>query len=85
MTRVRLSVDIEREIKHRIAVLAALRGLTISEVVVEALRKELSDTGMQELIQRPSRLAGALRQYADAEKRSQEESAWAAHAANDLH
>ncbi|MDY7027832.1 MAG: hypothetical protein SVR04_06010 [Spirochaetota bacterium] len=85
MARVRLSIDIEPELKHQIAVLAALRGTTISDLVVQAIRRVLAEEGTEELVKKPSDLAGALRRYADADKRSREDSAWAEYAADDLH
>jgi len=85
MARVRLSVDIEPELKHQIAVLSALRGTTISDLVVQALRRVLAEAGTEDLVKNPSDLAGALRRYADADKRSREDSAWPEHAADDIH
>lgn len=38
MARVLLRVDVEPELKHRLSVLAALRGSTISDIVVDAVR-----------------------------------------------
>ena len=84
MARVRLSVDIHPELKHQLAVLAALRRVTISDLVVEAVRRVLAEEGTEELVKNPTNLAGALRRYADADKRSQEDSAWAEHVADDL-
>ncbi|TVQ23684.1 MAG: hypothetical protein EA383_13535 [Spirochaetaceae bacterium] len=79
MARVRLSVDIDAELKHRIAVLAALRGTTISQLVVEAVRKT---TDLEDVI--PSdvstaSLHGALSRYSSSEKRKREQDAWADH------
>ena len=85
MARVRLSIDIEPELKRQIAVLSALRGSTISDLVVKALHRVLAEEGTAELVKKPSDLAGALRRYADADKRTQEDSAWAEYAADDLH
>lgn len=85
MARVRLSVDIEPELKHQIAVLAALRGVTIRDLVVEAVRRELAEEGTEELVRNPSNLAGAHRRYAEADKRAREGSAWAEHVVDDLH
>ena len=84
MTRLRLSVDIEPELKHQIAVLAALRGVTMSELVIEAVQRVLDEEGTGELVKNPSKLAGTLRRYADADKRAREASAWAEHVADDL-
>lgn len=84
MSRVRLSVDIDPELKHQIAVLSALKGTTISNLVVTALHRLLNEEGREELVNSPSKLGGALHQYADADKRSREESAWAEHAADEL-
>jgi hypothetical protein len=84
MARVRLSVDIEPELKHQLAVLAALRGVTMSELVVEAVSRVLSEEGTEELVKKPSNLAGALRRYSDVGKRAREASAWAEHVADDL-
>ena len=84
MARVRLSIDIEPELKHQIAVLAALRSTTISDLVVKSLHRVLAEERTEELVKKPSDLAGALRRYADAEKRSREDSAWAEHVADDL-
>ena len=85
MARVRLSVDIEPEIKHQLAVLAALRGVTMSELVVNAVRKVLADEGTSEIVHSAGGLAGALRRYADPQKRGREDSAWANQVENDLH
>ncbi|HDQ15373.1 MAG TPA: hypothetical protein ENN41_11235 [Sediminispirochaeta sp.] len=80
----RLSVDIEPELKHKIAVLAALRGTTISDLVVKALHRVLAEEGGEELVKKTSDLAGALHRYADADKRSREDAAWAESVADDL-
>ncbi|MFP4267047.1 MAG: ribbon-helix-helix protein, CopG family [Spirochaetaceae bacterium] len=85
MARVRLSVDIEPEIKHQIAVLAALRGVSMSDLVVEAVRRVLAEEGTEELVENSSNVAGALRHYADADRRVREDSAWAEHVADDVH
>lgn len=85
MARVRLSVDIEPKLKHQLSVLAALRGVTMSDIVVEAVRDVLAKEGTEELLRDSPKLAGALRHYAEVEKRAREESAWAEHAADDLH
>ncbi len=85
MARVRLSVDIEPELKHQLAVLAALRGITMSDIVVEAVRSVLTEEGTEELAQDSSSLAGVLHRYADQNKRTREDSAWAERAADDLH
>jgi hypothetical protein len=84
MKRVRLSVDIEKEMKHQIVVLAALRGVTISDLVVGAVRRLMTEEHSEELISNPSSLAGVFRRYADAGKRAREGSAWSEQVADDL-
>lgn len=85
MARVRLSVDVEPELKHRLAVLAAIRGVTMSDIVVEALRVVLAEEGIESPGQATSGLAGVLHRYADKNKRILENSAWAESAADDIH
>ncbi|MFP4510362.1 MAG: ribbon-helix-helix protein, CopG family [Spirochaetota bacterium] len=79
MARVRLSVDIDAELKHKIAVLAALRGTTISELVVEAVRKTTDLEGVFPPDQSTVSLHGALSHYSSREKRKHEQDAWADH------
>lgn len=43
MARVRLSVDVDPSLKHRLAVLATLRRTTISEIVIEAVQQVLAN------------------------------------------
>jgi hypothetical protein len=56
----------------------------MSELVVEAVGRVLSEEETEELVKNPSNLAGVLRRYADADKRARELLAWAEHAADDL-
>ncbi len=58
MARVRLGVDVEPEIKHRLAVLAALRGVTMSDFVVDALRVVLAEEGIEGPVQESFGLTG---------------------------
>jgi predicted transcriptional regulator len=85
MARVRLSVDIEPELKHQLAVLAALQGVTMSDLVVEAVHRVLDEEQTEALVRNSSDLAGALRRYANAGRRDRENSAWAEHVADDVH
>lgn len=85
MARVRLSVDIDRDLKHQLAVLAALQGVSMREIVIRALRGVLAEVDAEEMVQPGAGLAGILHRYADATKREKEESAWAERAADDLH
>ncbi len=84
MARVRLSVDVEPELKRRLAVLAALRGVTMSDVVVDAVRVVLAEEGIEGPAGASSGLAGALHRYADKNKRRLEDLAWADRSADDL-
>lgn len=76
MSRVRLSVDIDPTVKHRLAVLAALRRTTISEIVVEAVQRVLAEDEVQSVSNGRAGAAGALARYADATKRAREEGTW---------
>ena len=76
MSRVRLSVDVDPSVKHRLAVLAALRRTTISEIVIEAVQRVLAEDEVKSVSDGTSGAAGALARYADVNRRAQEEGAW---------
>ena len=76
MARARLSVDVDPDIKHRLAVLAALRRTTISEIVIEAVQRALAEDEVQSASEGGTGAAGALARYADATRRATEEGAW---------
>jgi|AVFP01.1.fsa_nt_gi hypothetical protein len=76
MDRVRLSVDIDPATKHRLAVLAALRKTTISNIVVEAVRRTLSEDERVGTDGDTTSAAGVLARYADTERRKREEGTW---------
>lgn len=76
MARVRLSVDVDPTVKHRLAVLAALRRTTISEIVIEAVQRVLAEDEVQSASDGGTGAAGALARYADSTKRAKEEGAW---------
>ena len=84
MVRVRLSVDVEPELKHKLAVLAAIRGVSMSDIVVKAVQNVIDAEGIENLTKEIPALSGALRQYADYNKRALETTAWADRA-DDLH
>lgn len=81
MDRVRLSVDIDPAIKHRLTVLAALRQTTISNIVVEAVQRTLSEDETAAINGDTTSAAGALARYADTGRRRREEGAWKRHVA----
>lgn len=81
MARVRLSIDVDPAIKHRLSVLAALRQTTISEIVVEAVQRTLAEDEAVAVSTDTPSAAGALAQYADEERRKREEGAWIRHVA----
>ncbi len=81
MDRVRLSVDIDPAIKHRLTVLAALRQTTISNIVVEAVQRTLGEDETAAINGDTTSAAGALARYADTERRKREEGAWMSHVA----
>lgn len=81
MSRVRLSVDIDPAVKHRLAVLAALRRTTISEIVVKAIQRTLAEDEAPTLENDKTSAAGALAEYADVNKRKAEDGAWLRHVA----